>query len=117
MADQLETRKVPLADLVPYPGNPRRGDIGAIRESLERNGQYRPIVVNRRTSEVLAGNHTLAAARELGWQAIACSFVDADEQMARRIVLADTRTNALAGYAAGELLALLGGLPALAGTG
>ena len=43
------------------------GDTRAIRESLERNGQYRPIVVNRRTMEVLAGNHTLAAALELGW--------------------------------------------------
>ncbi len=27
----------------------------------------RPIVVNRPTMEVLAGNHTLLAARELGW--------------------------------------------------
>jgi ParB-like nuclease domain len=59
MAKPPEQRLVPTADLRPYPGNPRRGDLEAIKDSLERNGQYRPIVVNRRTMEVLAGNHTL----------------------------------------------------------
>src|SRR5438477_10130202 len=116
MATELRTERIPLTKLRPYSNNPRRGNLASIRESLERNGQYRPIVVNRRTHEVLAGNHTLAAARELGWQEITCSFVDADEQMARRIVLADNRTNALADYDSRELLALLEELPDLDGT-
>src|SRR5947208_3504678 len=56
--------------LIPYPGNPRRGNIDAIKQSLERNGQYAPLIVNRRTMEVLVGSHRLFAARELGWRAI-----------------------------------------------
>ncbi len=62
-----EARLVPIGSLKPFGGNPRRGDVAAIRESLRVNGQYRPVVVRRETSEVLAGNHTLKAAGEEGW--------------------------------------------------
>src|SRR5438105_4000614 len=77
---------VPLAELSLYRANPRRGDLEAIKESLLRNGQYRPIVVNERTGEVLAGNHTLRAAKELGWKTIDVTYVDAEPEHARRIV-------------------------------
>src|SRR5829696_8752031 len=89
----LETRLLPLDELRPHPRNPRRGDLAALKESIERNGQYRPIVVNRRSMEVLAGNHTLFAAGELGWEEIAATLVDVDEEQARRILLVDNRTN------------------------
>jgi ParB/Sulfiredoxin domain len=59
---ELQTSQVPLSDLRAYPGNPRRGDVEAIKTSLRAHGQYRPIVVNRPTMQVLAGNHTLEAA-------------------------------------------------------
>ncbi len=113
----LHTEAVPIDRLRPYPGNPRRGDLEAIRESLRENGQYRPIVVNRSTSEVLVGNHTLKAARQLGWKEIAVTYVDADEARARRIVLADNRTSDLAGYDSAALADLLQELPELSGTG
>ena len=76
-------------ELNPYYRNPRHGDIDAIAQSLEVNGQYRPIVVNlgRKTGrplEVLAGNHTLAAARRLGWDTITATTVDVDDQGAAR---------------------------------
>ena len=107
----------PIAELKPYPGNARRGNVEAIKRSLEVNGQYRPIVVNRRTDQVLAGNHTLLAAKELGWTEIAVTYVDVDEEGARRIVLADNRTNDLATYDDGDLAALLGDLEDFDGTG
>src|SRR4051794_2884958 len=108
---------VPISDLRPYPGNPRRGDVEAIRASLERHGQFRSLVVNRRTNEVLAGNHILAAAQGLGWPELAVSYVDVDADQARRIVLADNRTSDLAGYDEGALAELLQELPDLDGTG
>jgi DNA modification methylase len=117
MPRALETRTVPIGDVRPWPGNPRRGDLAAIKESLLKNGQYRPIVVNRRTMEVLAGNHTLQAANELGWSEIAVTFVDCTEAQAKRIVLADNRTNDLAGYDEEALAELLLDLPSLEGTG
>ncbi len=115
--DSLLELAVDVAELVPYRTNPRRGDVGRIAESLEANGQYRPIVVRRSTNEVLAGNHTLLAARQLGWPKVAATFVDVDDDQAARIVLVDNRTNDLAGYDDDLLLELLQSIPDLGGTG
>ena len=120
----LETYR--LADLRPYHANPRRGDVAQIARSLSRTGQYRPIVVNAGTKtgryrEVLAGNHTLAAALKLGWSHLAGSVVDVDDDTAARIVAADNRTAELGGYDDAALLALLESVAAaeqgLEGTG
>ncbi|MGW1740463.1 hypothetical protein ACWCPQ_16825 [Nocardia sp. NPDC001965] len=108
---------VPVADLTPYPGNPRRGDVEVIADSLRANGQYRPIVVQTSTGHVLAGNHTLAAARSLGWKQIDVHYVDCDDETARRIVLADNRTADKGHYDIEALTALLADVPDLDGTG
>jgi DNA modification methylase len=116
----------PLAVLVdslsPFGRNPRRGDLKLIADSLSRHGQYRPIVVNRgsltgRPNEILAGNHTWAAARSLGWPEIAATYVDVDDDTASRIVAMDNRANDKAGYDDAALAELLASLPDLAGTG
>lgn len=98
---------VSVAELRLYPGNPRRGDLEAIKQSLETNGQYQPLVVDRRKMRVLVGNHRLIAARELGWEKIAVVFVDVDEQHARKIALADNRTSDRAEYDSQALADLL----------
>ena len=114
---------VPIESVQPYGDNPREGDVGAICVSLERNGQYRPIVVNKRDGQILAGNHTWKAAKSLGWDGIAATFVDVDDETARRIVLVDNRSNDLAAYDDSVLAALLSsivddhGSGALLGTG
>lgn len=96
MIDTVE--QVPVDGLTPFDDNPRQGDVGAICVSLEANGQYRPIVVNRRDQTILAGNHTWRAAKSLGWETIGATFVDVDDATARRIVLVDNRSNDLASY-------------------
>lgn len=108
---------VPIMELREFPNNPRRGDVELLVESLNYHGQYRPIVANRRTSEVLAGWHTLKAARKLGWQMIAVTWVDVDPITAKRIVLADNRLTDLANYDDTALLDLLMMLESLEGTG
>lgn len=118
----LTTTREPVASLRTYHRNPRQGDRAAIRQSLLVNGQYRPLVVNRgthtgREREVLAGNHTLMAARDAGWPEVAVSWVDVDDDHAARIVAADNRTADLGGYDERLLAELLGELPDLAGTG
>jgi len=119
--DSLAELAVPVADLKPYEGNPRRGNVDAIRESLAAHGQYRPIVVRRDTNEVLAGNHTFAAAKELGWDSIAATFVDVNDEQARRIVLVDNKTSDFGRYDDADLLAILKELEStesgLSGTG
>src|SRR5215210_146878 len=108
---------VPVDSLRAHPRNPRRGDLEAVKESLRHHGQYRPIVVNRPTGEVLAGNHVLRAAEELGLDDIAATFVDLSEKDALRVVLVDNRTSDLAGYDDELLAELLQGLDGLEGTG
>jgi hypothetical protein len=114
---EIQALAVPIARLKPYGKNPRRGDVAAIKRSLRENGQYRPLVVRRQTMEVLAGNHTLEAARQLGWCELAVSYVDATAEQARRIVLVDNRTNDLAGYDEQALCELLAESASLDGTG
>lgn len=113
----LERFTVAIDELQPYPRNPRRGDLDLLKASLEAHGQYRPVVVNRRTMQVLAGNHTLAAARALGWRKLAATFVDVDDDEAARIVLVDNRSNDFAVYDDDDLAALLSSLPDLDATG
>ena len=109
--------------------NPRIGDTEAIALSLQTNGAYKPIVVNRgtytnRPMEVLAGNHRLKAQKllvergETQWETIETWMVDVDDEQATRIVLADNRTADLGTYNNDDLLELLGNLnDGIEGTG
>lgn len=120
--NDLASRVVPLDDLALFHRNPRKGDVNAIAESLSVNGQYRLVVVNAgtltgRPLEVLAGNHTVQAARKIGMTEIAVSVIDVDEETAARIVAADNRLGDLGGYDLAALVHLLDGLEDLAGTG
>ncbi len=107
VSPHLKTEYAPTDSLSLHPDNPRRGDLAAIKQSLECHGQYRSIVVDRRTREVLCGNHTLLGARALGWSEIAVTFVDVTPEQARRILLVDNRTNDLATYDTQALVDLL----------
>lgn len=105
-----------------FTGNPRCSDVSQIAVSLTMHGQYRPIVVNRgsqtgRRNEVLAGNHTLMAARSLGWSTIDVGIVDVDEDTARSIVAADNRLADLGDYHTSDLYQLLSSIEDLGGTG
>lgn len=103
----METKTVDLLDVQPHPQNVRQGDIGAIVESLKVHGQYRPIVVQRSTGFILAGNHTWKAARTVGLKTLDVTYVDVDDDEALRILLIDNRSNDLATYDDPSLVELL----------
>ena len=84
-------------------GNPRQGDIEAVAKSYKQFGQRKPIVATT-NHVVIAGNHQLAAARQLGWDEIAVVITDDDELTAKAFALADNRTAELGSYD-GDLLA------------
>jgi len=111
------TAKTDVGKLTTYAKNPRVGNIDLIAESLEKTGQYRPILVNERDMQVLAGNHTYLAARKLGWTHVYASFVDVDDDVAKRIVLADNKTADAGTYDESILAELLASLPDVSGTG
>ncbi|WKS56806.1 DNA methyltransferase [Corynebacterium accolens] len=115
-----EHQTIPLLQLNHYAKNPRRGDVQAIKGSIIANGIFRPVIVNKGTytdkpNEILAGNHTVKAIRELAeenpddprWQEVEVWMVDVDAERAARIVLADNRTADLGSYDNEELLGLL----------
>lgn len=104
----LAVEHVDIHTLAPYPRNPRHGDTDAIIESIRVNGIYKPIVIAQ-DGVVLAGNHTYAAAMELGIPTIPVVRlpIASDSPEAAKIVLADNRTSDKAIYDDAELLTLL----------
>ncbi|MFE3378740.1 ParB/Srx family N-terminal domain-containing protein [Streptomyces anulatus] len=144
-ATYVRTAPIPLAQLTPFPGNAKRGDVGTILTSLARNGQYRSLVVRETdpdTYVILAGNHTTQAIAAHGpgdcgmtvqadgeerpcglclnqpWEPAArCEVVTCDEETARRINLVDNRSSELGTWDEQALADLIGGLDDLGGTG
>ena len=113
----IEMVELPIDSVHPFHNNPRVGDVGALCESLRINGQYRPIVVNRRTREILVGNHRWMAAKALGWNTIGVAWVDVDDQTAIKINLADNRTSDLGSYDNKTLRRFMLSVSSLEGTG
>lgn len=103
----VETARLPLGELHLLDGNPRRGDVDAVAASLEAHGQFRALVVRADTRTVLAGNHTLQAMAQLGWDDALCHLIECDDREARQIALADNRIPELGGYDHEALVTML----------
>lgn len=121
-ANALRRLLVPVESLEPFPGNPRLGDVAAVRASLERFGQTKAIVVDAATpTRIVAGHHVRLAAADAGWTHVAAQpheFADDDE--ARAYLLADNRSSELGAWDIGllaEHISYLADLDALGGTG
>ena len=102
----LKSLAVDIDSLDYLEGNPRIGNVEAIMASYSEFGQVKPIVAKKNedgTATVIAGNHQLEAAINLGWEQIAVIFLDADDKKAIAFALADNRTMEL-GYTEPELL-------------
>lgn len=108
----------------PYPGNPREGDTEAIRRSLRRFGQKKPIVARDlgkgKAFQIVAGNHLWAAMKEEEMETIAASVSRMSDEDAQAYLIADNRTAELGGYNEVDLAQILGELRSrgdLEGTG
>lgn len=96
-----------IAAVEQYPDNPNNGDVEAIATSMEVNGVFTPVVAQRSTGYILAGNHRYAALLSLGEHRIPVLWLDVDDDQARKIMIADNRIAALAEVdliALGEML-------------
>jgi ParB-like chromosome segregation protein Spo0J len=93
-------KSVSVSDLELDPENVRKHsqkNLDAIKESLRQFGQVKPIVINS-DLKVIAGNGTLTAAKELGWQKINVIQLpeDWDKNKIKAFAIADNRTAELA---------------------
>jgi hypothetical protein len=103
-----------------WPKNYNNGDVEEIAASIEINGMYRPIYVQRSTGYILAGNHTWEACKSLGATLIPVVYLDVDDTTAKRVAIGDNEIARLARPDNAALLELLEDLAAtdsLLGTG
>ena len=103
---------VAVDDLHLDPANARSHDarnLATIKASLARFGQQKPIVVNG-DGVVIAGNGTLQAARDLGWEKISVVRSSLDGVDATAYAIADNRTSELATWDGGVLASTLAAL-------
>jgi DNA modification methylase len=104
---QLTTTKI--AELSLDPSNVRkhsRRNLDAIKASLRKFGQQKPIVVDAK-GIVLAGNGTLTAAQELGWTEIQIVRTELAGVEATAFAIADNRTAELAEWEEDKLSQVL----------
>ena len=88
--------------------NPR--NLAAVKASLARFGQQKPVVASR-DGIVYAGNGTLLAARDLGWPSLAVKWTNLQGDEARAYALADNRSNELSFFDETMLAEQLNALP------
>ena len=111
IADGLRPLVVEVKELTLDPANARKHaerSIEGIKGSLAVYGQRKPIVVNRRTNVVEAGNGMLQAARDLGWSHLAVLYVDDDPATAAGFAIVDNRSAELSEWDQDALDKLLG---------
>lgn len=87
-----EYAMVPIDSITPRPDNVNQGDLGAILQSVDANGFYGAICVQRSTGTIIAGKHRWLALKEKGATEAPVIWMDVDDSTARRIMLADNRT-------------------------
>ena len=115
---------VAIGEITRHPRNVRKHlTAHIVRESLEAHGQYKPLVVQRSTGFILAGNGTHLVMEDLDYSEVEVAYVDVSDDEALQILLIDNRSSDDSGYDDQALAALLVELAgdddaaALAGTG
>lgn len=88
---------VSIDRLKPMKGNPRRGDIEAVKRSVLAFKMRKPVVAMS-DGTITAGHHLYYACSELGYQELAVVFVDDDLATAKAYSLADNRSAELGSY-------------------
>jgi len=94
----MKAEKVQIDQVFMDPANARthpQKNMEAIRGSLQRFGQQKPIVIDQKGC-VIAGNGTLMAAQQLGWQTIEAVRTTLEGAQAAAFAIADNRTAELA---------------------
>jgi ParB-like chromosome segregation protein Spo0J len=102
---QMRVERIGVASLTSDPRNARlhgEQNLAAIAGSLRRFGQQKPIVVDA-GGVVIAGNGTLAGAKQLGWTHVDAVRTKLTGDDARAFAIADNRTAELAEWDLAEL--------------
>jgi hypothetical protein len=96
-----------LAELVPHPDNPNRGEVADIAESIEAIGFFGVVVVQKSTQRILIGEHRWRAAQDAGLVELPVVETDCNDDVAMKIMLADNYFARLAVWDEDALIAVL----------
>lgn len=72
-----------------------RRNLEALKKSLAAFGQTKPILVQKSSMSIIAGNGTYQAICALGWETIDCRILDISDEQAEALAIADNRTGLL----------------------
>lgn len=92
MKIRQEYAEVKTNAIKPHPQNPNRGDVEFIQESIQANGWYGVIVVQKSTMCILAGEHRWRAAKKEHALRVPVVLLDVDDREAMRIMLVDNES-------------------------
>jgi site-specific DNA-methyltransferase (adenine-specific) len=106
---KFDSELVDVGALSPHPRNPRRGDVEAIKRSIQAHGFIGSIVCDQ-DGVVVVGNHRLEAAKELGMKKVPTVRVTMTEEQALGLLLDDNRTSDLGDYDDDILYGILQGV-------
>lgn len=113
---------VPIDLVHQHPDNPNNGDIEELVQSIQVNGFYTAVTVDKNTKEILVGNHRYQALLALGAKQIPVIWADKSEEGRYRILVGDNILARLARMEPAQTAAILRDLKdttdlGLAGTG
>ena len=92
--DNLTIEYVPIGQLKPFDGNPRKiSDKGLekLQRSVEEFGFVNPILAQRGTNMIIAGHQRLKAAKAAGLTEVPVVWLDMDDATAKAYNIADNR--------------------------
>lgn len=72
-----------------------RRNLEALKKSLTAFGQTKPILVQKSSMSIIAGNGTYQAICALGWETVDCRILDISDEQAEALAIADNRTGLL----------------------
>lgn len=94
----MEIETLQITDLKEWENNARihtRRNLEALKNSLNAFGQTKPILVQKSSMRIIAGNGTYQAICALGWETIDCRVLDISDEQAEALAIADNRTGDL----------------------
>lgn len=89
---------VDVDELKLYPGNARKGVVEKIVVSIEQNGFFDPLTVQKSTGYIITGNHSYKAALVVGMRHVPVVYLDVDDDRAQAMNLVHNKLSDDATY-------------------
>ena len=106
----MEVVTLPVSEVQEWENNARihtRKNLEALKNSLKKYGQTKPILVQKSTMRIIAGNGTYQAICALGWETVECRLLDLSDSDSEALMVADNRIGELSAWDELNLLSAL----------